>query len=126
MPDLRICNLPIIIKIGSPAGMLGSYLQQSFAHSERIGTGWDLKETLQHLWHYRALLWARTFLGYWCVRAMRSRLEPIKKVARMLRAHEELCSTGSVPKQTFPALPSRVSQQQDSSGDQKIVWVSDL
>ncbi|MGA9255942.1 MAG: ISL3 family transposase [Terracidiphilus sp.] len=51
---------------------------------------WDLKETFQHLWHYRSLLWARTFLDYWCVRAMRSRLEPMQKVARMLRAHEEL------------------------------------
>jgi len=51
---------------------------------------WDLKETFHHLWHYRSLLWARTFLDYWCVRAMRSRLEPMKKVARMLRAHEEL------------------------------------
>jgi transposase len=51
---------------------------------------WELKETFQPLWHYRSLLWARTFLDYWCTRAMRSRLEPMKKVARMLRAHEEL------------------------------------
>jgi len=51
---------------------------------------WDLKETFEYLWHYRSLLWARTFLHYWCERAMRSRLEPMKKVARMLRAHEEL------------------------------------
>jgi transposase len=34
--------------------------------------------------------WAGAFLDYWCYRAMRSRLEPMKKVARMLRAHEEL------------------------------------
>jgi transposase len=27
---------------------------------------------------------------YWCYRALRSRLEPMKKVARMLRGHEEL------------------------------------
>jgi transposase len=30
------------------------------------------------------------FLDYWCYRALRSRLEPMQKVARMLRAHEEL------------------------------------
>jgi transposase len=36
------------------------------------------------------VLWAGAFLDYWCYRAMRSRLEPMKKVARMLRAHEEL------------------------------------
>jgi len=51
---------------------------------------WELKETFEHLWHYRSLLWARTFLDYWCERAMRSRSEPMEKVARMLRAHEEL------------------------------------
>lgn len=32
----------------------------------------------------------REVLDYWWFRAMRSRLEPMKKVARMLRAHEEL------------------------------------
>ena len=30
------------------------------------------------------------FLNYWCLRAVRSRLEPMKKVARTLRAHEPL------------------------------------
>ncbi|MGC1645531.1 MAG: transposase [Candidatus Sulfotelmatobacter sp.] len=50
----------------------------------------ELKESLRHLWTYKSLLWARTFLDYWCWRAMRSRLEPMQKVARMLRAHEEL------------------------------------
>lgn len=29
-------------------------------------------------------------MDYWCLRALRSRLEPMKKVAHMLRAHEEL------------------------------------
>jgi hypothetical protein len=33
---------------------------------------------------------AGAFLDYWCHRALRSRLEPMQKVARMLRAHEEL------------------------------------
>jgi transposase len=34
--------------------------------------------------------WAATFLAVWCERALRSRLEPRRKVARMLRAHEAL------------------------------------
>jgi transposase len=37
-----------------------------------------------------SVMWAQGFLDYWCCRAVRSRLEPMKKVARMLRAHEEL------------------------------------
>ena len=51
---------------------------------------WDLKETFRYFWHYRSPIWARAFLDYWCFRAMRSRLEPMRRVARMLRAHEEL------------------------------------
>jgi transposase len=51
---------------------------------------WDLKETFRHFWHYKSIIWAGAFLDYWCYRAMRSRLEPMKKVARMLRTHEEL------------------------------------
>jgi len=51
---------------------------------------WELKEVFQHFWKYTSPLWASAFLDYWCQRAMRSRLEPIKKVARMLRTHEDL------------------------------------
>jgi transposase len=49
-----------------------------------------LKEDFQWLWNFRGVLWARNFLKGWYERAMRSRIEPIKKVARMLRDHEPL------------------------------------
>jgi transposase len=49
-----------------------------------------LPQSFSYLWHYKSVIWAGAFLDYWCERAMRSRLEPMKKVARMLRAHEEL------------------------------------
>jgi transposase len=51
---------------------------------------WELKEAFSHFWSYKSVIWAGAFLDYWCYRAMRSRLEPMKKVARMLRTHEEL------------------------------------
>src|ERR1019366_4754169 len=51
---------------------------------------WELKEAFQHFWKYKSLLWARGFLDAWCDRTLRSRLEPMQKVARMLRNHEEL------------------------------------
>jgi transposase len=54
------------------------------------GRAWMLKETFQDFWHYRSLNWAAAFLDVWCCRAMRSRIEPMKRVARMLRTHEEL------------------------------------
>ncbi len=62
--------------------LLGSKLQTA-----RAG---ELKETFAHFWKYRSVTWAGAFLDYWTWRAMRSRLEPMKKVARMLRSHEEL------------------------------------
>jgi transposase len=51
---------------------------------------WELKETFSHFWTYKSVIWAQAFLDYWCFRARRSRLDPMQKVARMLRAHEEL------------------------------------
>ena len=51
---------------------------------------WELKESFRRFWTYRSPTWAQAYLKAWTFRAMRSKLEPMKKVARMLRAHEEL------------------------------------
>ena len=51
---------------------------------------WMLKESFQHFWTYRSVDWAERFLDAWCGRALRSRLVPLKKVARMLRRHQPL------------------------------------
>ena len=65
-------------------------LQALLASKLATARAWELKEAFQHFWKYRSVLWASGFLDAWCQRAMRSRLEPMKKVARMLRAHEPL------------------------------------
>ena len=49
-----------------------------------------LKEDLQRFWGYTRAGWADRFLNDWCLRTMRSRLVPMKKVARMLRSHRKL------------------------------------
>lgn len=49
-----------------------------------------LKEDFQWFWHYVSPAWAGKFLDAWCTRTMRSRLEPMKKVAKMLQGHREL------------------------------------
>lgn len=49
-----------------------------------------LKEEFQLFWRYATAGWAARFLDEWCRRTMRSRLTPMKKVARMLRTHREL------------------------------------
>lgn len=48
------------------------------------------KEDFQRFWEYRSPGWARKFLREWCHRTMCSKLEPMKDIARSLRAHEEL------------------------------------
>jgi transposase len=49
-----------------------------------------LKEDFQRFWGYVSAGWAVRFLDEWCGRAMRSRLDPMKRVARMLRDHRTL------------------------------------
>jgi transposase len=49
-----------------------------------------LKEDFQQFWDYHSPTWAGMFLDFWCYQTMRSRIEPMKKIARMLRAHRQL------------------------------------
>lgn len=49
-----------------------------------------LKEDFQWFWQYVSPAWAGKFLDTWCKRTMRSRLKPMKKMAKMLRAHRHL------------------------------------
>jgi transposase len=49
-----------------------------------------LKEAFQQLWDYDSPAWAGKFLDEWCRQVMRSRIEPMKRIARSLRQHREL------------------------------------
>jgi transposase len=51
---------------------------------------WALKDLFEHFWTYKSVRCAGEFLHYWTWRALRSRIEPMKKVARTLRTHEDL------------------------------------
>jgi hypothetical protein len=63
-----------------------------------------LKEDFQWFWHYVSPAWAGKFLEGWCKRAMRSRIEPMKKVAKMLRGHHDLLLNWFVAKQALLSL----------------------
>lgn len=60
-------------------------------HLCRVATktarAWGLKELAISLWCYHAKGWARRAWLRWCAKAVRSRLEPIKKVVSMIRKH---------------------------------------
>ena len=49
-----------------------------------------LKEDFQGFWEYVSKTWADTFLKRWINRVMRSKIEPMKKVALTIRKHKEL------------------------------------
>ncbi len=49
-----------------------------------------LKEEFQLFWSYISPYWAGQFLDKWCTKTMRSKIEPMKKVARRLRKHRPL------------------------------------
>jgi len=51
----------------------------------RTARAWALKEHAMCLWNYKTRSWARKAWDAWISWAMRSRLEPIKRVARMIR-----------------------------------------
>jgi transposase len=49
-----------------------------------------LREEFQLFWTFLSSHFAGLFLDRWCTKVMRSRLEPMKKIARSLRAHKPL------------------------------------
>ena len=49
-----------------------------------------LKEDFQQFWVYNSPHWAGKFLDFWCHQTMRSRIEPMKKIAQTLRTHRTL------------------------------------
>lgn len=49
-----------------------------------------LREEFQLFWTFVSPEWAGYFLDRWCGKVMRSRIEPMKKIARSLRAHKPL------------------------------------
>ncbi len=71
---------------GKVRAQLNALVQSKLATAR----AWILKENFQYFWRYRSVTWAGYFLDDWTQRALRSRLEPMQKVARMLRNHEAL------------------------------------
>ena len=49
-----------------------------------------MREEFQQLWEYKSAAWAGKFLDEWTTRVMRSKLEPMKKIARTIRVHRPL------------------------------------
>jgi transposase len=88
--QLKHMRWPLLRRGSRVRGRVRQKLLALWTSKLATGRAWELKETFSHFWTYKSVVWAQAFLDYWCFRALRSRLEPMQKVARMLRAHEEL------------------------------------
>jgi transposase len=65
-------------------------LSELLRYNLRTVRAYLLREEFQRLWEYRSPAWAGKFLDEWTSRVMRSRLEPMKKIARTIRSHRPL------------------------------------
>jgi transposase len=65
-------------------------LAEVMKYNLRTVRAYLLKEEFQRFWEYWSPDWAGRFLDDWCARTMRSQLEPLKRVARMMRDHRSL------------------------------------
>ena len=87
---LKHMRWPLLRRGSRVRGRARQRLAALVASKLATARAWELKEIFSHFWHYKSVSWAEAFLECWCLRAMRSRLEPMKSVARMLRAHQPL------------------------------------
>lgn len=67
-----------------------SRLAELLTYNLRTVRAYLLKEDFDFFWKYTSPHWAGRFLDRWCTQVMRSRIEPMKKVARTLRNHRSL------------------------------------
>jgi transposase len=65
-------------------------LEELLGYNLRVIRAYLMKEDFERFWEYKSPYWAGRFLDEWCVRAMRSKIEPVKKFVRTLRNHREL------------------------------------
>ena len=82
---------------GDQRGRLRSLVQANV----RSVRAYLLKEELRRFWDYASRAWASRFLGRWRTMAMRSRLDPMKKLATTLRRHRDLLLNWIAAKNLF-------------------------
>jgi transposase len=65
-------------------------LSELLQYNLRSVRSYLLKEEFQLFWSYKSPSWAGKFMDKWCTKTMRSKIDPMKRVARMLRKHRAL------------------------------------
>jgi transposase len=80
----------------------------------KVARAWALKEAAMLLWGYRRRGWAERMWRRWYGWAIRSRLEPVKRVARMIQKHWE---------GVLNAAMSNVTNALSEGLNSKIQWI---
>jgi transposase len=89
-PVLKRGRWPLLKRPVNLTKKQDSKLRDLLKYNLRTVRAYLLKEELQLLWDYTSATWAGKFLDGWCSEVMRSRIEPMKKLARSFRVHREL------------------------------------
>ncbi len=100
-PVLKHSRWCFLKRVANLTGKQSARLADLMCYSLKTVRAYLLKESFQTLWEYASYHWAGVFLDAWLKRAMRSRLEPIKKVARSIRAHQDLILNWFAAKKEF-------------------------
>lgn len=82
----------------------------------KVARAWAIKETARGLWSYATRGWARRAWEKWISWAMRCRLEPMRRVARMVKEH--LWGI-------LNAIVLRVTNARAESLNAKVQWIKD-
>jgi hypothetical protein len=84
-----------------------------------------MREDFNRFWAYTSPGWASKFLREWCTRASRSRIEPMQKIAKMLRKHEQLLLNWFESQGLSSGVVEGV-QHQSEIDREKSVWIQGL
>jgi transposase len=83
----------------------------------RVARAWAIKESAMELWGYVRRGWAERMWERWYSWAIRSRLEPMKRVARMIKTHWE---------GVINAATTNVTNALSEGMNSKIQWIKRL
>ncbi len=89
-PLLKHSRWPLLKKPENLTDSQSEKLADLLQYNLKTVRAYLLKEEFQLLWEYVSPAWAGKFLDRWCTKALRSRIESMKKMARTIRRHREL------------------------------------
>lgn len=102
-PLLKHSRWCLLKRLKNLTGKQTVKLAELLKYNLRTVRAYLLKEDFQRFWEYVSPAWAAKFLDQWCLRTMRSKIEPMKKVAQTLRTHRELILNWFRAKRTISA-----------------------